>query len=64
LREAMMTWVDLLEQTPARIDYFATSLPSMLLFNDDLQVELDQLVVAIRQRLRDLAPPDSVKAAP
>lgn len=26
-----------LERTPASIDYFATSLPTMLLFNDDLQ---------------------------
>jgi len=26
-----------LEQTPAKIDYFATSLPTMLLFEDDLQ---------------------------
>jgi len=26
-----------LEQTPARVDYFATSLPTMLLFADDLQ---------------------------
>jgi hypothetical protein len=25
-----------LERTPARLDYFATSLPTMLLFNDDL----------------------------
>jgi len=27
-----------LEQTPARIDYFATSLPAMLLFADDIQM--------------------------
>jgi hypothetical protein len=26
-----------LEKTPSRIDYFATSLPTMLLFEDDLQ---------------------------
>ena len=26
-----------LEKQPARIDYFATSLPTMLLFDDDLQ---------------------------
>ena len=26
-----------LEKTPAKIDYFATSLPTMLLFDDDLQ---------------------------
>lgn len=31
-------YAEALEKTPAKIDYFATSLPTMLLFNDDLQL--------------------------
>ena len=33
----LLAYAQLLLKTPARIDYFATSLPTMLLFDDDLQ---------------------------
>jgi tetratricopeptide (TPR) repeat protein len=33
----LLAYTQNLQQTPARIDYFATSLPTMLLFDDDLQ---------------------------
>ncbi|NOS68579.1 MAG: DUF5107 domain-containing protein [Verrucomicrobia bacterium] len=33
----LLTYAQKLQQTPAKIDYFATSLPTMLLFDDDLQ---------------------------
>jgi tetratricopeptide (TPR) repeat protein len=34
--ESLRAWVDALEAAPATVDYFATSLPSMLLFAEDL----------------------------
>ena len=34
----LMAYAKELQHTPARIDYFATSLPAMLLFADDIQV--------------------------
>jgi hypothetical protein len=34
--EAMLAYGQALERQPAKIDYFATSLPTLLLFNDDL----------------------------
>ena len=33
----LVTYAQKLQQTQAKIDYFATSLPTMLLFDDDLQ---------------------------
>jgi hypothetical protein len=33
----LLDYAQALEQAPAKIDYFATSLPTMLLFEDDLQ---------------------------
>jgi hypothetical protein len=33
----MLAYGESLQRTPARVDYFATSLPTMLLFDDDLQ---------------------------
>jgi tetratricopeptide (TPR) repeat protein len=64
LREAVRTWVEELARTPAQIDYFATSLPSMLLFIDDPQVERDRLVDDLRTKLRDPALSAPVDAAP
>jgi hypothetical protein len=37
LFRALLKYAQALEQAPAKIDYFATSLPTMLLFEDDLQ---------------------------
>lgn len=34
--DGMRRYADALEKTPAKIDYFATSLPDLLLFNEDL----------------------------
>jgi hypothetical protein len=36
LFRALLAYARRLEKTPATIDYFATSLPTMLLFDDDL----------------------------
>ncbi len=33
----LLAYAERLAKTPAKIDYFATSLPTMLLFDDDLQ---------------------------
>jgi hypothetical protein len=37
LFEQLLAYATKLQRSPARIDYFATSLPTMLLFEDDLQ---------------------------
>jgi tetratricopeptide (TPR) repeat protein len=37
LLRSLVGYARMLRNTPAKIDYFATSLPAMLLFNDDLQ---------------------------
>ena len=36
LLKSLLSYARKLEKTPAKIDYFATSLPTMLLFDDDL----------------------------
>ncbi|MCU1470454.1 MAG: Tetratricopeptide repeat protein [Glaciihabitans sp.] len=55
-----------LASTPARIDYFATSLPTMLLFTDDPQTARNDEVAALRDMLRRLVPPvdDDLTAFP
>ena len=40
-----------LAATPATIDYFATSLPTMLLFTEDPQIGRDQLIAQLRAQL-------------
>jgi len=37
LFEAMLAHAETLKKTPAKIDYFATSLPTMLIFDEDIQ---------------------------
>ncbi|PZG01094.1 DUF5107 domain-containing protein [Micromonospora deserti] len=44
-----------LARTPAVIDYFATSLPSLILFDDDPQRRLDLAVELLREQLALLA---------
>ena len=44
-----------LARTPAKIDYFATSLPALLLFDDDPQKRQDLLVELLRAQLALLA---------
>ena len=41
-----------LARTPARIDYFATSLPTMLLFDDDLQARQTTTVLLLEAQAR------------
>ena len=47
-------YVDELSRTPGAVDYFATSLPSMLLFHDDPQDVRDAEVGALRRTLARL----------
>jgi hypothetical protein len=46
---------ELLALTPAKIDYFATSLPALLLFDDDPQARQDLAVELLRAQLALLA---------
>jgi len=50
----LTAYADGLETTPARIDYFATSLPAMRLFHDDPQVARDDLVATLRSQVQEL----------
>ena len=47
-------YVEALAATPAAIDYFATSLPTMLLFTDDPQAARDQHIELLRAQLTEL----------
>ena len=47
-------YVDTLGQTPATVDYFATSLPSMLLFHDDPQTARQADIAALTSQLIEL----------
>ena len=51
LAAGLRTHVEELSRTPAVIDYFATSLPSLLLFDDDPQRRRDLLVGVLRAQL-------------
>ncbi|WP_419819216.1 tetratricopeptide repeat protein [Glaciibacter flavus] len=48
---ALSDWSDWYSRQPMSIDFFATSLPNMLLFVDDPVVERDRLVALIREQL-------------
>jgi tetratricopeptide (TPR) repeat protein len=52
LAQALSEWADWFSTQPAAIDFFATSLPSMLLFVDDPAIERDRIVNSIRGQLR------------
>jgi len=54
LTRSLAEYADALEAEPASIDYFATSLPTMLLFNDDPQNQRDREVSDLRDKLRRL----------
>ena len=43
--------IERLSQTPASIDYFATSLPSLILFDEDPQRRLDLAIELLRAQL-------------
>ena len=53
LRLELQEWVAETGRTPAAIDYFATSLPSMLLFIDDPAIERDAELAVIRRQIGD-----------
>jgi tetratricopeptide (TPR) repeat protein len=55
LADGLADYVDELASTPATIDFFATSLPSLLLFADDLQRRRDLQVGVLRAQLALLA---------
>ena len=48
-------WVENVAVSAARIDFFATSLPTMLLFTDDPAIERDRAVKVIRSQIAELA---------
>lgn len=54
LQEGLAGHIELLRGTPAVVDYFATSLPAMLLFHEDLQVTRVTTVLFLSAQLRVL----------
>ena len=50
-------FVDELAKSPAVVDFFATSLPSMLLFTDDPAIVRDQQVRTMRDQLAEISIP-------
>ncbi|MCL3860818.1 DUF5107 domain-containing protein [Actinotalea sp. K2] len=54
LLDGLAAHVDRLAATPATVDYFATSLPSMLLFTDDVQELQDTTVLLLRAQVAAL----------
>lgn len=54
LRRGMAAHADELERTEPEIDYFATSLPTMLLFHDDLAARRDNEVLLLRAQVMAL----------
>jgi hypothetical protein len=49
--ESLRVWVDALEAAPVAVDYFATSLPSMLLFTEDPAVARTRRIAFLRAQL-------------
>ena len=54
LTDELEAFVDELATTPAKIDFFATSLPALLLFHEDPQKSRDHYVAALRAQLAEL----------
>ncbi|MFM9918843.1 DUF5107 domain-containing protein [Lacisediminihabitans sp. H27-G8] len=54
LAKELSEWAEWFGTQPAKIDFFATSLPSMLLFIDDPVVERNRLAELIRGQVRSL----------
>lgn len=55
LTQGLAGWLKDYASAHATIDYFATSLPNMLLFIDDPAVDRDREVAVIRTQLTELA---------
>jgi len=62
LRDDLARYIEEQSQTTARIDYFATSLPTMLLFTTDVQAAHDTRVLVLRAQLA-LLDDDTTRAA-
>ena len=56
-------YIAALAVTPARLDFFATSLPAMLLFHDDPQVVHDSYVHTLRTKFDELTASSATQAA-
>jgi tetratricopeptide (TPR) repeat protein len=52
LFRALLAYAQKLQKTPATIEYFATSLPTMLLFDDDLQFRQETLALFLQAQAR------------
>jgi tetratricopeptide (TPR) repeat protein len=63
LVDAFDDYLTELAVTPAHVDYFATSLPAMLLFHDDPQSVHDTYVHTLRTRLDELTAGSTAQAA-
>ncbi|SDL74297.1 Tetratricopeptide repeat-containing protein [Glycomyces sambucus] len=63
LRDALARYIEEQADTKATVDYFATSLPAMLLFTADLQALHDTRVLALRAQLAILDGRDAEAAA-
>jgi tetratricopeptide (TPR) repeat protein len=48
----LLRYAQKLQRTPAKIDYFATSLPTMLLFDDDLQFRQETSALFLQAQAR------------
>lgn len=53
LCQQMQSWLTLRSATPEKIDFFATSLPTLLLFNDDPDTERDREIGRMQAVLAD-----------
>jgi tetratricopeptide (TPR) repeat protein len=62
LRAGLRDYIAMLRRTPAEIDYFATSLPTMLIFDEDVQRRQDLLADVLTAQLA-LADGDRTAAA-
>jgi len=63
LLDSLREYVSTLAVTPASVDYFATSLPSMLLFHDDPTTARDATVAALTSQLTELQTSSSESVA-
>ena len=48
----LLAYAQQLEKSPAKIDYFATSLPTMLLFDDDIQFRQETAAMFLQAQAR------------
>jgi tetratricopeptide (TPR) repeat protein len=64
LTRSLAEWLETYASADTTIDYFATSLPNMLLFIDDPSISRDREVAAIRSQLTQMARNSSLPEAP